>query len=239
MTANSYSPTWFQTFLAPIAPAQTEAEVAFVARQLPQPAYRAVLDLGCGAGRHAVPLGIRGYRVTALDTNERALDEARRRAAIAGADVTFLHADMRDLSALPGAYDAVLSLWHSFGYFDAATNADILRHIRDKLSPRGRLILDVYHRDWFAAHLGTEVAARDGRRITTTRARAGDRFTVRIDYGPGAPPDAFDWQLYTPDELGALAARLGLRLILACTWCDEARPATPAETRMQLVLEKT
>jgi SAM-dependent methyltransferase len=75
---NEYSPTWYELFLQPIAPEQTEREAAFVARWLPQPAYSAVLDLCCGPGRHARALAGRGYRVTGVDTNTAALAAARR-----------------------------------------------------------------------------------------------------------------------------------------------------------------
>ena len=37
---NEYSPTWYELFLQPIAPEQTEHEVAFVAHWLPQPDYQ-------------------------------------------------------------------------------------------------------------------------------------------------------------------------------------------------------
>ena len=42
---------------------------------------QAVLDLGCGTGRHAVWLAAAGARVTALDFSEGMLAEARRKAA--------------------------------------------------------------------------------------------------------------------------------------------------------------
>src|SRR5437868_10696271 len=60
---NRYSTTWFELFLQPIQTVQTEREIAFVARQIPQPAYETVLDLCCGYGRHARLLAERGYRV--------------------------------------------------------------------------------------------------------------------------------------------------------------------------------
>src|SRR6266508_871470 len=78
---NQYSTTWFEMFLQPIQPVQTEREVAFVARWLPQPAYTTVLDLCCGQGRHARALAARGYRVTGVDRSvERLMRRASNRA---------------------------------------------------------------------------------------------------------------------------------------------------------------
>jgi SAM-dependent methyltransferase len=235
-----YSAAWFDTFLRTYQPDLTALEVDFVVRQLPLPDFRAVLDVCCGPGRHALPLAARGYQVTGVDRDAAMIAEAARKAeAIAGDGAArFLIGDMRELAAIPGTYDAVTCLWHSFGYFDAPTNAAVLRGIRDKLRPGGRLILDVYHRDWAAGRQGIEVAERDGRRIVSTRRMDGDRQMVHIEYDPDEPPDIMDWQLYTPDELRALGEEMGLRLRLACSWCDEARPATGDDARMQLVFER-
>ena len=152
--ANAYSRGWFELFLDRIPEEQTAAEVAFVARQLPLPAYRSLLDLCCGPGRHALRLAARGYAVTGIDRDEAAIAAACERAGDLPA--TFRALDLRDLGSLPGRFDAVVSLWQSFGYFDAATNADVLRQAGDRLRPGGRLLLDLYHRDFFARRQGSQ-----------------------------------------------------------------------------------
>ena len=111
--ANAYSRGWFELFLDRIPDEQTEAEVAFVARQLPLPDYRSVLDLCCGPGRHALRLAARGYAVTGIDRDEAAIAAARDRAG--DLPTAFYTLDMRDLGSLPGRFDAVVSLWQSFG----------------------------------------------------------------------------------------------------------------------------
>jgi hypothetical protein len=67
---------------------------------------------------------------------------------------------------------------------------------------------------------------------------AGDRLTVTLDYGNGVLPDVFNWQLYTPEELEALAGDIGFMLVMLCTQYDETKSATSASPRMQLVFEK-
>jgi SAM-dependent methyltransferase len=232
---NRYSATWFETFLRDFSPVQTEREIAFLARHLPQPAYRRVLDLCCGLGRHAIPLAARGYQVTGLDRSAEALAEARRRD---NAGVAWVEGDMRDLAPLPGPFDAVLNLWQSFGYFDATTNRAVLRQIHDALRPGGRFILDIYHRAFFAAHQGDRARVDQGRTIVERKTLAGDRLTVRLDYGPDVPPDVFEWQVYMPDEIGALAADIGFRPLVVCREFDESRPPDPAVPRMQFVFER-
>ena len=66
------------------------------AAERPSPPGRA-LDLGCGTGAHAIELARRGWQVTGVDNQPRALRFARRRAARQGAQVTFVQADVTAL----------------------------------------------------------------------------------------------------------------------------------------------
>jgi len=232
---NDYSPTWYELFLQPIALEQTERETAFVARWLPLPAYSVVLDLCCGPGRHARVLARRGYRVTGVDANPAALAAAKH---ASDATITYLEHDMRRMAELSGTFDAIICLWQSFGYFDAATNADILRQIDQKLRPGGRLVLDIYHRGFFERNQGTRHFERDGRKISETKLMDGDRLTVTLDYGSDLPPDIYAWQLFTPDAIAALARESGFVLLLACASFDQATPASAEQARMQLVFER-
>jgi SAM-dependent methyltransferase len=237
-TANTYSPLWFDLFLAPIAPAQTAAEIAFVTRLLPLPQYSDVLDLCCGTGRHALPLAERGYRVTGVDRAAAALALAHSEAERRDLPARFIEADMAHLAAVPGPFHAVLNLWQSFGYGDAAANEALLRAVRDRLAPNGRLLLDIYHHGFFAANQGERRFEQGGRAVTETKRMEGDRLTVTLDYGPGAPADRFDWQVFTPEAITARAAACGLRLVLACTGFDERQPPSSEAPRMQLLFER-
>jgi SAM-dependent methyltransferase len=237
--ANAYSRLWFETFLRTQSPEWTAREVAFVARQAPQPAYRTLFDVCCGEGRHAIPLAERGYDVTGLDRDGAALSTAREHAADLSVAARFVEGDMRHLAAsVAGPFDVCVCLWQSFGYFDAATNEDILRQMRDLLRPSGRLILDIYHPGFYAAHQGERTVERTGRAITISERMDGNHLSVDIDYGSDVAPDRMEWELFTPEAIQALAVRHGLRTILACTLCDETQPPTPDVIRMQLVFER-
>jgi SAM-dependent methyltransferase len=230
---NTYSPIWFDLFLE--TQPYPQAEVAFVERFLPNPPYAYVLDVACGPARHARLLAELGYEVTGIDIHEQALATARQ---ITNGSALFLHQDMRHLANLPATFDGIISMWQSFGYFDAETNRDILRQMAAKLNSPGRLILDLYHRAYFENNQGTRQIERRGILVTVTDTMQGNRLTAEIDYGEPIGRETFSWQLYTPDELSTMAAELGLHSILACTEFNEQHPAGPDKPRMQLVLEK-
>jgi len=103
----------------------------------------AVLDLGCGPGRHALPLARAGLDVTAIDTSEMLLDELRRRAADEGLSLDIRREDMREFSR-PNAFDAVLVMWTTFGYFEREADHDrVLTRIVESLKPGGVMVLDL------------------------------------------------------------------------------------------------
>jgi len=231
---NTYSPSWFELFMCPILPVQTDREVAFVTRHLPLPAYRSVLDLCCGWGRHAQELAQRSYHVTGIDRDPAVIAEAGRRTA----GVSYRTHDMRDLDSLPGSFDAIINLWQSFGYFDEVTNANVLRHIGRKLTPHGRVIMDIYHREFFEQHQGTQTFERDGAHVTESKRMTGNRLTVELEYEDGRGADTFQWHLYTPDGLVALAGQCGLSCLIACSHFDEERQPSRSDPRMQFVFER-
>jgi hypothetical protein len=48
----------------------------------------------------------------------------------------------------------------------------------------------------------------------------------------------FDWQLFTPEELGDLAHSCRLNTLVACTGFDESTAASAKSPRMQVVMER-
>ena len=68
-----------------------------------------ILDAACGIGTQAIGLATRGYQVTGSDLSAAAVARAKLEAAARNVTIPFYTADLRDLSAVPGApFDAVL-----------------------------------------------------------------------------------------------------------------------------------
>lgn len=81
--------------------------VGVIAGELEPLAPGRALDLGCGAGRTALWLADRGWRVTAVDFSEVALGLARRQ----DREVDWVLADLREYEPKFGAFDLVLVLY--------------------------------------------------------------------------------------------------------------------------------
>jgi SAM-dependent methyltransferase len=121
-----------------------------------------VLDVPCGHGRIANRLAQRGARVTGVDADAFFVEHARADAAARGADVEYVHGDMRELP-WDGRFDAAVNWFTSFGYFDDEGNRAWLETVRRTLKPGGRLAIDVHSRDVFMRNrVPASVSERDG-----------------------------------------------------------------------------
>src|SRR5215472_11080740 len=68
---------------------------------------RTILDVGTGYGRSAIMLALGAADVTAIDSSEALLVEARRRATAHLVKVNFLHGDAHELRFGPRSFDVV------------------------------------------------------------------------------------------------------------------------------------
>ena len=230
---NAYSQRWFRFFHDGIAETRTTQETDFICAAAPLPQFGRVLDLCCGTGRHARALAARGYSVVGVERDAAAVARARE----LGGGPTYVEADIRDFMPAHGEHDAAVIMSQSFGYFDPATNQAVLARIGSGLRIGGRVIVDLWHPGFFEAHQGerefpsTEGAIREHKRVED------GRLFVQLDY-PGGGEESFEWQLFTPAEMRAMAGPIGLRLVAACTDFDLEVAPTETKPRIQFVLER-
>ena len=98
-----------------------------------------ILDVACGAGRHAIALARAGYRVTGVDISPAFLDKAR--AASQGLGIEWRESDMRDLP-WRDRFDGVLCFGNSFGYLGRAGTRDSVAAIAKTMKPGARFVLE-------------------------------------------------------------------------------------------------
>jgi len=120
----------------------TEAELIW--RLAPVTVGEQVLDLACGHGRIANRLAARGAQVTGYDLTPAFLNRARSDASALGVAVEYVQGDVRELG-YSERFDVVVNWFTAFGYFDDATNKDLLRRVRSSLRPGGRLLIELSH----------------------------------------------------------------------------------------------
>jgi 2-polyprenyl-3-methyl-5-hydroxy-6-metoxy-1,4-benzoquinol methylase len=111
---------------------------------------KSALDLCCGPGRFSLALARRGFSVTGVDRTKYLLDRARAGARAARVQVEWVRKDMRDFVRRE-AYDFVLSMFSSFGYFEVREeDAIVLGNIFESLRPGGALLIDFFGKETLA-----------------------------------------------------------------------------------------
>lgn len=128
-----------------------ESEVPFIEAALSLEPESQILDLGCGNGRHAIPLARKGYRVTGIEYSEGSLEIAREEAGRQGLEIIFRRQDMRTLDQV-SYYDAVLMMDCAFGLFSDDENEDVFARVAQSLKPGGELVLNLFNPYYMAVH---------------------------------------------------------------------------------------
>jgi SAM-dependent methyltransferase len=150
-----------------------------------------VLDVGCGAGRHALYLQEQGLDVLGLDVSPLALEVARKRGLVKTALLS-----ITQLSRRLGTFDTIIMFGNNFGLFANPRRAKwLLRKFHGLTSARGRIVaqtLDPYQTDR-PEHLAYHERNRK-------RGRMGGQVRIRVRYRRYATP-WFDYLFVSRDEM--------------------------------------
>ncbi|MEZ5381978.1 MAG: class I SAM-dependent methyltransferase [Microthrixaceae bacterium] len=212
------APHWFEGLADHMGPAYlrysftkgTVREVDSLMELLGLEPGMALLDVGCGPGRHANEFARRGIRVTGVDISARFVEVAR---SVAVAGATFVRADARTLG-FDACFDAAISLCQgAFGLGGPAGDpADpqllepdlaVLGGICGSLVPGGRCAVSAFSAYFQVANL----EERDS--FDAASGVNHEPTEVRSEAGEAAPADLWT-TCYTPRELRLLADRAGL-----------------------------
>jgi len=219
-------PPWWKTFFSddylksvlPPTPQQVKRQCDFVESVLGLPRGATILDVGCGTGLQAIELTARGYLVVGLDLSLPMITRAAEEAQYRNLRINFLHTDIREIQ-FEGAFDAVICLGTTFGFFDDDSNRNVLGRLRDALKPGGRLLLDVVNRDYVIRSQPNLVWFQGDGCVCMEESEL-NYFTSRLQvkrtmmHEDGRQTDAeYSLRLYSLHEIGQLLNPLGFRVI--------------------------
>ncbi len=197
---------------------RTNLEADFVEGQLGLNKGAAILDVGCGFGRHAIELAKRGYQVTAVDPAKAMIERGQADAAQANVSVQFHQMGGEQLQ-FNNQFDGVIALFTTLGQLSAAhgESSQALVPIFDALKPRGQFIVEVPQLETAVKHLkpfdqfGTD---EQGTRIHREFDEASQIVTERFElYGPDDTRHfLLKYKLFSVEQLTKLITETGFTI---------------------------
>ncbi len=163
-----------------------------------------VLDVGAGAGRHALPLQESGHEVVALDVSPGAAEVCRRR----GLRETFIGTVFELARTAPGPFDTFLLCGNNFGLLESPEHAPrFLGALRELAAPGAEIIGTCV--DPFAS---TDPLHLDYHERNRNRGRHPGQIRLRARWTDMATP-WFDYLFIPIEELERLAGSAGWELV--------------------------
>ena len=129
----------------------TEAEVDFIEEVGELKKSDHILDLMCGYGRHALELGRREYKVTAIDNSPNYISEIVEIVESEKLPIIAFEGDISQISYPPSA-DMVINMGNSLAFFNAETILSILDKIAACLKQNGILLIN----SWMIGEIATK-----------------------------------------------------------------------------------
>ncbi len=139
-------------------PREARRIVTWLASVLEPCSDRKVVDLACGAGRHAWIMALEhGWKVTGLDLSTALLQKAEEdmgrqvRSLLEmqqdeGEGPEFVRGDLRNLPLPSNTYDFVANFFTSFGYFETdEEHQRALTEFQRVMKPGGALMMDLFN----------------------------------------------------------------------------------------------
>lgn len=192
---------------------RTAAEVDQLETILGVGSGAALLDVGCGFGRHSIEFARRGHTVTGIDSSEAMIDAAR--TADESGTVRFLVRSAVDF--VPDQrFDGAICMFTTLGQIETGLddNRALLGQVRASLRPGARLVVEVPQREaTVTALVGSEVFGGGDDRTEITRSFDPDTgcITESFSVTTAGTEHRFDlrYRLFSSAELAALLAAAG------------------------------
>ena len=197
---------------------ESEAErlVLLIEKSVNLESQSSVLDMACGAGRHAIAFAKKGYKVTAVDLSQRLLEEAKKNAIDAGVNIDFVLSDILNFQTAK-KFDLAVNLFTSIGYFETdEENYDVTEKANSLLKEDKYFVLDYFNKDFLLNNLiPTSIISENGLKITQNRSIEGNRVVKKIIIENDDSFQEFyeSVRLYSFEETKSIVERAGFKII--------------------------
>lgn len=163
-----------------------------------------VLDMACGAGRHAIGFAGFGYSVTAVDLSELLISVAKKNAEQKNVQIEFILSDILEFD-ITKRFDLVVNLFTSFGFFENDDdNYAVIQKSYSLLKKGGFFVLDYFNKNYLINNIiPTTVFSENGEKIIQNRTVSNNRVIKNITVESNG--NSYDYyesvRLYSSEEI--------------------------------------
>ncbi len=203
-----------------LTPERKVKEIDFVLQHAKVEPSAAILDVGCGFGRHSIELARRGYKVVGIDSSATMIAAAEERSAGIWGQPTFTQARAEEFTS-QDQFDAAICLFSTLGQIDSqGENSNLVKRVAEVLRPKGHFIVEVPNHLWVAENLKAEERFGDNENYTHITRQYDQKNKIVSEKFELVSPQGIQeyflrYRLYSQKELGELfsLANLNIRFI--------------------------
>jgi cyclopropane fatty-acyl-phospholipid synthase-like methyltransferase len=199
----------------------TAAELEFLVDEFKLPKGAAILDVGCGTGRHSIGLALRGYKMTGVDISQDMLNIAREEARRQHVEIELIQSDAQSFVTKTNFDGAICLCEGAFGLLGSADDpfehdVKILNNIHRALKNDAKFILTCLSSMRNIRMYNDADVARGKFNVLTMV----DTTEVEIETGEGKKKITVRERVYTPPELRRILQTAGFKVeqIFSGSW---------------------
>ncbi len=222
--------------------ALTKTEIDFILDVCNLSEGKTLLDFMCGHGRHALALAENRIQVTAIDNQEKFVQEIQTKAGNSGLPLTAINSTAVDFKT-DKKFDAIICMGNSFSFFNLADTKSIIENWAKVLNENGRIIISSWmiaeiairqfrKREWFSVE-DYKYFLENTFKFQPTRIESTQ--TIISKEGKIETREAVDY-LYSINELEELFLLNNLK-IAALYATPRKKPFTIEDAQVYIVLE--
>jgi ubiquinone/menaquinone biosynthesis C-methylase UbiE len=191
----------------------TASELGFLVDEFKLPKGAAILDVGCGTGRHSIGLALHGYKMTGVDISQDMLNIAREEARRQHVEIELIHSDAQSFVTKTNFDGAICLCEGAFGLLGSADDpfehdVKILKNIYRSLKNEAKFILTCLSSlRTIRMYSDTDVAQGKFNVLTMV-----DTTEMEIETGEGKKKITVRERVYTPSELRRILQIAGFKV---------------------------
>ncbi len=175
-----------------------------------------VLDMACGAGRHAIKFAKSGFDTTAVDLSQLLISDAKANELKSDVKIRFILSDILNFNT-EVRFDLAVNLFTSIGYFDSdEQNVAVIKKAYTLLKDNGYFVIHYFNKPFLINHLiPTTVFSEDGMKIIQNRSIENGRVVKKIIIEKNGSTENFyeSVRLFSEFEVSSFITESGFTVI--------------------------